>query len=408
VYLWPTLISVQPNRNNSKINAQPKDHPDATTDSSELEKLAALPYTNWSSSRTDVSKFGVLSFDHSKASDGLNLYNSRNLSEAYLMDMNGKIVHRWSVPEEDNSSWHTIHAMKNGDLFAIVKDQKLLKLSWDSKIIWEYKARVHHDVAISADGLIYVPTRRPEMWIKNDYKIPVVKELITVLNEKGQLVKEMNLFDALSPFISAERIEKIRTWASKEDIPARLKRNDVPGATWWENKKADVFHLNSIEFIDRNIDGIAEKGDLLLSIRQLDLICVFRPRTGNIVWSWGPGEIQCQHHARFLDNGHILLFDNGCKRGYSRSVEVDTGTKQIVWEYKASDPKEFFSRTRGGVQRLPNGNTLITESDHGRVFEITPEEKIVWEFLNPDVLSEKKKRAVIYRMIRIPRNFIER
>ena len=35
------------------------------------------------------------------------------------------------------------------------------------------------------------------------------------------------------------------------------------------------------------------------------------------------------------------------------------------------------------MQRLPNGNTLITEGSDGRVFEVTPDHKIVWEFVSP-------------------------
>jgi hypothetical protein len=37
----------------------------------------------------------------------------------------------------------------------------------------------------------------------------------------------------------------------------------------------------------------------------------------------------------------------------------------------------------GNAQRLPNGNTLITESAFGRFFEVTREGEIVWEYVNP-------------------------
>ena len=64
-------------------------------------------------------------------------------------------------------------------------------------------------------------------------------------------------------------------------------------------------------------------------------------------------------------------------------------------------PEKFFSALIGSNQRLPNGNTLITESDKGHVFEITREGKIVWEFYNPNINMEAKKRETIYRMTRI-------
>ena len=369
-------------------------------DQAELEKLAALGYTNWSHGKTDVRKSGVVHFEPRKAFGGLNLYNSRNLSQAHLIDMDGNVVHSWTVPQKGNESWHTIKMMDDGDLLAVVKDQKLIRLGWNSVIKWEYNARVHHDIALSSEGLIYVPTRRTEMWTTKGRRIPVVKEYITVLTKSGTFVKEISLFDALSPLISEEQILKIHSWAQREDVPDRLKRKTGKQASWWEDKKPDVFHLNSIELIGREIPDVAKEGDFLLSFRQIDLVCIFRESTGELVWSWGPGNIERQHHPVLLENGNILLFDNGCERGYSRVIEVDPKSKSIVWEY--SHPKKFFSYRRGGVQRLPNGNTLITESDRGRVFEISRSGKILWEFLNPDVDEEKKRRAVIYRMIRVP------
>ena len=56
---------------------------------------------------------------------------------------------------------------------------------------------------------------------------------------------------------------------------------------------------------------------------------------------------------------------------------------------------------------MPNGNTLITESNKGHVFEVTRDGEIVWEFYSPYIDLIKKKRAVIYRMMRItdPENY---
>ena len=62
----------------------------------------------------------------------------------------------------------------------------------------------------------------------------------------------------------------------------------------------------------------------------------------------------------------------------------------------------FFTEERGGAQRLPNGNTLIFESNKGHVFEVTEGGEIAWGFLNPEVKEGEKKRAPIYRMLRIP------
>ena len=405
VFVVAGLAYVQFSENKPANDSPSRDQEPDGLSEAELEKLSSLPYTNWSSARADLSKKGVVRYEHGRVFPGDNLYNSRNLSSAQLIDMAGKVLHTWALPKEGGNSWHSIHLLPNGDLLALIKDQKLVRLSRNSDVRWEYEAQVHHDVAVSHDGRIYVPTRRASMWKTKQFTIPVVKEAVTILSSDGTLIREIDLFDSLKGFIPQEKIQKIQNWAATENIPARLAKRDVPGLTWWENKKADAFHVNSIYLIERTIPGIAELGDILLSVRQLDLVCILRPDTGKLVWLWGPGEIECQHHATLLENNHVLLFDNGCKRRYSRVLEVSPADNRIVWEYK--NPKQFFSHRRGAAQRLANGNTLITESDRGRVFEVTKNGQIVWEFLNPDVFLKEKKRAVIYRLMRFPDNFFE-
>ena len=89
-----------------------------------------------------------------------------------------------------------------------------------------------------------------------------------------------------------------------------------------------------------------------------------------------------------LDNGRVLLFDNGSHRQgqgvpYSRVIEVDPATNQIEWEYKGDPPLSFFSPVISSAERQPNGNTLICEGSTGRLFEVTRNKEIVWEYINP-------------------------
>ena len=105
-----------------------------------------------------------------------------------------------------------------------------------------------------------------------------------------------------------------------------------------------------------------------------------------------------------LENGHILVFDNGTRRGSSRLLEIDPTNGDVVWKFEGTPPESFFSAWRGSSQRLPNGNTLICESERGRVFEVTHDGTLVWEFWNPEVAGtrEKGKRRGIYRFMRLP------
>ena len=64
-------------------------------------------------------------------------------------------------------------------------------------------------------------------------------------------------------------------------------------------------------------------------------------------------------------------------------IEINPATDQIVWKYQDKPTWNFFSPRMGIAQRLPNGNTLITESSFGRFFEVTSQGEIVWEYVNP-------------------------
>lgn len=103
----------------------------------------------------------------------------------------------------------------------------------------------------------------------------------------------------------------------------------------------------------------------------------------------------------------VPMTSNGWGRGWSRVVELDPLTREIVWEYKAPTPTDFYSEARGSCQRLPNGNTLITNSNSGQVFEVTRDGDIVWEFLSPH-LNDEGHRTSIIRMKRYERDYIDR
>jgi hypothetical protein len=169
----------------------------------------------------------------------------------------------------------------------------------------------------------------------------------------------------------------------------------------WDDTAFDILHTNSIEIIDQNIDGFCKKGDWLVSIREIDLIGTIDPETQSFVWTWGPGFLDKQHSPSLLANGNVLIFDNGPNRGFTRVIEFNPLSREFEWQYTSDPPKEFFSPTQGFSQRLPNGNTLITESLEGRAFEVTKEGEIVWAFYTPMIGNDKQIRRTIYRMTRI-------
>ena len=124
-------------------------------------------------------------------------------------------------------------------------------------------------------------------------------------------------------------------------------------------------------------------GQILLSFRYTDTIALFDRAKGGFTWRFGPGVFSHQHNPTWLPNGHVLVFNNGEHRlrklPHSSVMELDPATNQVVWEYKGSPEISFLSPSISGAQRLPNGNTFITEGRPGRLFEVTAEGDIVWE-----------------------------
>ena len=115
----------------------------------------------------------------------------------------------------------------------------------------------------------------------------------------------------------------------------------------------------------------------MISVRQMDAIAVVDTGSHSVVWAVR-GPWQAQHDPRFLDNGHLLLFDNlGAARG-SRILEYDPQTQAVPWSYSGERGSSFFNAERGMCQRLPNGNTLIVDSNHGELLEVTPAKELVW------------------------------
>jgi hypothetical protein len=120
-------------------------------------------------------------------------------------------------------------------------------------------------------------------------------------------------------------------------------------------------------------------------------------------------QITGQHDAHIIPEGlpgagNLLVFDNQGEAGYppvelqttggSRVLEIDPIKKEIIWQYTAEDsggPAWSFRSTHiSAARRLPNGNTFIDEGQSGRLFQVTREGDIVWEYVNayPRVTKE--------------------
>mgnify|MGYP000485174750 CR=1 FL=1 len=136
---------------------------------------------------------------------------------------------------------------------------------------------------------------------------------------------------------------------------------------------------------ESTVIGFTGVGRVLLSFREIGTIAILDPDREEIVWATR-GPWLRQHDPDLLASGNILLFDN---QGYvgpggiTRVIEFDPASQQIVWQYAGTPEHPFESEVRSSQARLANGNTLITESDGGRLFEVAANGDIVWNWVNP-------------------------
>jgi hypothetical protein len=177
-----------------------------------------------------------------------------------------------------------------------------------------------------------------------------------------------------------------------------IKQVDAAGRTEWEWRAIE--HLDPADYplqphyprehwpLINSVYPLAD-GNVLASLRSVSSVIVIERSSGKVIWRLGADVLAQQHCAHELADGHFLIFDNGVFRTgesvpYSRVIEVDRDSGEIVWSYRDSPPEAFFTPFMGSAQRLPNGNTLVTESAYGRIFEVTPAGQVCWEFVVPE------------------------
>jgi len=257
--------------------------------------------------------------------------------------MNGMVVHTWPV-------MHSQYAeiLPNGNLLVDNYGYGLQELTPLGEQVWSWEGRYHHDFHVVNDEEIVFLINRddpilPGFYAKGYEPESMLSDVVIAINRKGEVLWEF-------PF--RDHVQELHELAGLP-LPVRYAIRD-------ERFRA---------------------GNILFSFRSLDIIGVADPQKNEIVWAWGLGVLDGQHQPTMTAKGTILMFDNGTARGYSAVVEIDPSTNQEIWRYE--DRAGFFSAYRSGVQRLPNGNTLVAESDAGRIFELAPDKEVVWDYYSP-------------------------
>jgi len=318
------------------------------------------------------------------------LYSSSDGCRATLVDQQGQEVHRWDAPfrqvfpqAQHAPGWlpdqfvllRSAIPFPNGDLLALYETIAntpsgcgLAKLDVRGRVLWTYDAHTHHDVCVAEDDRIFVLTQRLRRTNKNDPQleslttVPLVEDCVTILSPEGKELQSLSLLDALveSPFFRPLLVHV--------------------------DRYGDITHNNTVNIVPAEFaakhPGVSE-GDLMVCLRNLNVVAVVNPESKKIVWAT-TGPWNHPHEPQPLVNGNILIFDNLLVQGTAHGsgvVEFDPANRQTVWTYAGE--QRLHSDTRGAVESLPNGNVLITETDRGRIVEVSRAGKIVWEYLHP-------------------------
>ena len=335
-------------------------------------------------------ELGLLEYEKDQAQEGYTLIAPVQGESIYLINMTGHVVHQWTLPEKLGSlayllpNGHLLTACLTIDGPPIVegKGGHLMEFDWNGNLIWEHVDHSqHHDFRRLPNG--------NTMYLGWD----------EMTNEQAARVK--------GGIPGTEREGKIYSDFIKEVTPE--------GTVEWEwharNLVIEDYPLdadcNRFEFAHANACAPAPNGNILINFRHLSLMAVIDKGTKKFIWerrdrSWGH-----QHNPELLKTGNITLFANGMINDvqpvHSRAIEMDPTTGEIVWQYKAPQSWTFFSPVVSSVQRLTNGNTLICEGLTGRVFEITQEGNLAWEYISPyfnDIFPNDGASNLLFRAYR--------
>lgn len=268
----------------------------------------------WSTHRA----VGLIHREPQKCFRGYTLFtNATGGYDAYLMDLEGRICHRWHSHEGILYAY----LLPNGHLLMRTHPPRdtgpttlrggaaaIQELDWDSEVVWEYRNPLLHldfERLPSGNTLVLMWEQLPSKVasrVSGGYRADDDPEM------HGDIVQEVAPDGTL--------VSEWRSWehlSFEDDIICPLET------------RREWTHCNAL--------NVTSDKDLLVSFRQISVVGIVDRTTGDFRWKWGPGQVSHQHHPTYLGNGRVLLFDNGSHRlgrpvPYSGVIEVDVETNR--------------------------------------------------------------------------------
>ena len=380
----------------------------------EHERLKSLGYVGATEvSAADRFKLGLVHVDPARWAGGWSIFTSTRWGpgfrgakkvlpqrKALLVDEFGDIVHAWRDPrkhEEDvgdsrsmnrERDWANMRMDEAGNVVAVDALARLVKVSWDSELLWSAEGRYHHDLARDDDGTIWALRSEPREMEREGAPLHVWDtRLVAISPETGEELRTISLWDAIheAPEFQAPLANYFTKNADEELEASDLHEEQTAHRTF------DALHANTVK-LARVGNGLWKPGDLLASFRSLDMVAVIGRDDGRLRWAYGYGELDGPHSPIQTADGRVVVFANGLReRRRSRVVAIEPESRALTVLYEGDDDNPFFSSIRGQVQELAGGHLLVVESQRGRAFELTPAREIVWEYFSPDTFFKRTK-----------------
>jgi hypothetical protein len=368
---------------------------------SDLEIIQQLESLGYLGGHDEVTnEVGIRRYLRDATWNGYNLVVSGHGPDVDLMNMDGTILHTWSCPRniafppsgnnaktaEKTRSFRRARVLPNGDLLGIYNGTGMVRLNWNSDIVWTQAAMCHHDLAVCPDGRIFTFVQKKKMFKEFNPVDYIYDEYIVQLDSQtGKIVHSFSLIEAFSYSNHGSLLKKIPS-------------------------SGDIFHANTLVYIDSekaDLQPIYHTGHLLISLRNMDAIAIVNPESKRVQWAM-LGLWSFQHEPSILENGNMLVFDNTGHGGHSKVIEFNPITQKTIWTYSNTPETPLYSSTSGACYRLPNGNTLIIESNRGRAFEVLPAGDIVWEYVNMNRWgADNHLVATLFDVQRIPVDYFD-
>ena len=413
---------------------------------------------------------GTTLYKPEKCFNGYTIYPSKKTGVgAVLVDMNGNVVKNW--PDHMGYMVNLLPEGRilGGQIGRVTEVydhahgcDDVVQEDWDGNIEWKFgkadkleyggkktwSARQNHDMVREGCPVgYYAPGFEPKISNANtlmlSYRSGEWPEITRDYLPRATRMIEVSWDGEITwDWMPAENFEQFgHSEAAKNAIMRRCRNQHA------------VFQ-NTISYVGPNkwYDNGDERFDPenIITDDRGTMIYIISKKTGEIVWKIGPdysmapelkalGCIIGPHHAHIIPRGlpgegNILVFDNGGAAGFgdpnpgspdgtwnalrdcSRVLEIDPISLELVWEYTAQkagyetdgEDVKFYSRYESAAQRLPNGNTLITESRCGRVFEVTRDCETVWEYVCPYNIAETEGIffSDVFRAYRYPYDWV--